>query len=263
MNDVIWARTRHHYEQYDDMFRLAELAGYPIVYLDQVPWHEPITVISSPHQGEYLGIPKDRRARHILWNIERPTPGTDYSHRDAKDMPYGVDCVWVSDAAMARHTGAKYVFLGSHPDFAPLEVIHREYDVIHLMGTWGRRSGIPSQLEGLAQADLMGGTWGTARHERLTKSKLMLSAHQDDMCWIEPPRYMIAGSYALALIAERSENSGHWCDGEHFIAADIDQLGATARALLKDEVRIARLGAAAWRLVMVQHPFKREVEAAL
>lgn len=260
--EVLFARTRFVYPPYNDFFRMAELSGYATCYLDEVDWQKSQVVISSPHNGEHLGVPKERKARSILWNIERPTPGTDY-FPNGRDIPYGIDEVWVSDAEIARITGARFVFLGGHRSFAGGIKSEKHWDVISLMAMFGRRTGLPVQLSEFSWADVSGGTWGEDRHQRLMGSRLMISAHQDDYPYIEPPRYMLAGCYALPLIAEEAALYRIWKPHEHFIPTKMDDFPCLVRSLLKDEVRRARLGASIWRLVCVEHPFKQEVDEAV
>lgn len=260
---IVFGRTRHTYDPYRDFFRLAELSGYSVQYLDTIDWERgDQTVIGTPHNGEWDGIPQHKRSRLILWNLERPTPTTQYGPGGA-DVPPGVDEVWTSDQHVTALTGAKYVFLGGHRAFAQLRVLHKQYDFISLMAWFGRRTGLHDQLHGLINADVPGGTWGDERHARMNQSHAMISAHQDENTYLEPPRFMLAGCYALPLISEHVTNGGYWKAGEHYLDVPFTHIGCVLRSLLGDEVRMARLGASAWRLVCVEHPFKQEVERAL
>lgn len=260
--EVCFARTRFNYPPYADFFRLADLAGYPVCFLDEVDWKKPQVVISSPHNGEHLGVPKARKARSILWNIERPTPGTDY-FPNGRDMPYGIDEVWCSDAEIARTTGARFVFLGGNRQFAGQLKSAKQWDLITLMAMFGRRTGLPVDLADLSWADVPGGTWGDERHQRLMGSRIMLSVHQDDYPYIEPLRYALAGCYALPLLAEAAARYTYYKLNYHFVPAQFFEIPTLARYLLKDEVRRMRLGAALYRLVCIEHPFQQEVEAAV
>lgn len=260
---VIFARTRFMYPPYQDFYHLAELAGYPILFLDEVNWYDPeLIVISSPHNGEFLGVREDRKAHSILWNLERPSPGTDY-RKGSTSLPFGIDEVWTSDAEIARVTGSRFVFLGGHPDFAGKLKSEKQWDLITLMALFGRRSGLFHELRNFIWADMEGGTWGEERHKRLMGSRLILSIHQDDLPYIEPVRYMLAGCYALPLLAEQSANYGLFKPHYHFIPTPLFEIPIMVQYLLKDEVRRMRLGAALYRLVCIEHPFKQEVEAAV
>lgn len=260
--EVRFARTRFFYPPYADFFRLAELAGYPVCYLDEIDWQAPQVVISSPHNGEFLGIPEKRKAHSILWNLERPSPGTDY-RKGSSSLPFGIDEVWCSDAEIARVTGSRFVFLGGDRQFAgPLQSA-KQWDLITLMALFGRRSGLQHDLRNVIWADVEGGTWAEERHKRLMGSRLMLSVHQDDLLYTEPVRYMLAGCYALPLLAEQSANYGLFKPHYHFIPTPLFEIPTMVQYLLKDEVRRMRLGAALHRLVCIEHPFKQEVETAI
>lgn len=262
MGDVIFARPRWNYDSYRDMYRIIELSGYQLIFIDEVDWSRPITVIGVPHNGEWVNIPRSKQTRLIQWNIERPAPSTDYRPGGA-DVPEGVDEVWVSDYALAKATGAKYVFLGGHQAFGSTDFRHKEWDTITLMANFGRRTGLFAELRNLKNADCEGGTWGDERHMRLQRSRLMVSCHQDDYKWCEPPRFMIAGCYALPLVSEYCENSGYWIEGEHYLGSDLADMTMTVRVLLRDEVHMAHLAANAWRLCCVDRTFRKEVQAAL
>lgn len=259
---VMFAKTRFFYPPYQDLHRLIELSGFSICYLDEVDWQAPQVVISSPHNGEFLGIPERRRAHSILWNLERPTPGTDY-RKGSRSLPFGIDEVWCSDAEIARVTGARFVFLGGHRQFAGQIRSAKEWDLITLMAMFGRRSGLPVDLSHLTWADVPGGTWGEERHKRLMGSRVMLSVHQDDLPYTEPVRYMLAGCYALPLVAEQAAGYLYYKPHTHFIPCPFFEIPNLLQYLIKDEVRCARMGAAIYRLVCVDHPFQREVEDAL
>lgn len=262
MSDVIFARPRHNYQSYQDVYRVIELSGYPLAFVGEVDWSQSITVIGIPCNEEFANVPVKKRARFIHWNIERQrddVPPMDMA--STYKRPFA-DETWVSDKAMADRIGSKYVFLGGHQSLGSTDFRHKEFDVITLMANFGRRVSLFNELRQFKLADT-GSLWGDERHERLKASRLMLSCHQDDHGWIEPPRFMLAGCYALPLLSEKCDDAGYWCDGQHMITANFKDLAQVARLLLNDEVRLARLGAAAWRLVCVERSFKREVEAAL
>lgn len=259
MNDVIFARTRHEYASYADFWRMVELSGYPVRYLDEIDWQQPIIVIATPRNGEWEGIPAQKKARLIWWNIER-SRGDDAT--SGQDKPSYINEVWASDRAMAQRYEWKYVFLGGHRSFGSVDIMAKEWDIITLMAQMGRRSKLFEELSVFSNADT-GSLWGEERHQRLMHSRLMIMCHQDDLAWCEPPRMMLGGCYAMPMLCEQSQDSGYWVSGENYIGLPIDALACAAQMLLKDSVKLARLGAAAWRTACVDHPFRKEVEAAL
>lgn len=263
MSKVLFARTRHDYMPYGDFFRVAELSLYPVVWLDEVDWQAADqTVIASPFNGEWLGLPTAKKTRLIWWNIERANPNTDY-RRGGYDVPPYVDEVWCSDAQMSANTGARYVFLGGHRELAGIVQLEREYDLIMLMAIFGRRNVLMQGLRQFRVADMAGGTWGNERHYRMRKTALMLSAHQDEMQYLEPPRFMLAGCYGLPIITETVADGGHYRRNVDYLDGSLDALPGLAWGLLHDEVRLSLMGRAIHHLICHDRPFRREVEAAL
>jgi len=261
-------QTRYHYDSYSDLYRLVQVAGYPLLFLDEADWTDASQCYICPcWNGEWTGVPDSHAARLIYWNIERPAPweqlGPQGSH-----VPRGANEVWTSDRGISAATGAKYVFMGSHPDFALVDWRDKEWDVITLCAFFGRRTGAMSRLSEdfkLAdrRGDEWGGLWDAERHRRLCASKVLVTIHQDDWLWSEPPRLMLAGTYALPVISEQVEDAGYWADIMQQVPCDTPNLLDSVRKLLSDEVLMCRLGAAGHHLVMDEHPFKQEVEAAL
>jgi hypothetical protein len=259
---VLFARTRWHYQPYDDLFRLAELSEYPVVYLDEVDWQCGDTVIASPHNGEWFGIPERKKTRLIWFNIERAEPSTDYS-KGGKDKPSNVDEVWVADRYLAKLTGAKYVFMGGDARLGGNPSLTKDFDVITLMAFFGRRMNLWSDLRVLRLADDPDGLWGAERHRRMRKSHLLVSAHQDGYQYIEPPRFMLAGVYGLPLVTETVLDGGYYEQGIHYLSTYIEGLRDLAVRLMDDPQRMALMGRALKQLVCVEHPFKKEIEGAL
>lgn len=266
MNNIIFARTRHHYAPYDDFYRLAELSGYPIKYLSEIDWWDKTATIITPiKHPEWATIPEDHFSRFIWWNLERgihDAPEMDMSN--TYTPPY-VNEVWASDRAYAKHLGAKYVFLGGHRAFGSVDVLNKQYDIVTLMYLSGRRQPVAGELQGYRIADKEGGLWGEERHQRLMQSRLMVCAHQDEKPYCEPIRLMIAGCYALPVLSEDCDDSGYWQAQEHYFSASLGELGIMTRLLLQPQNNrsLARMGAAAWRLCCIERPFAQEVEAAL
>lgn len=266
MNKVIFARPRHHYRPYEDFFRLVELSGFDADYLDQVNWQDPdLTVIATPKHPEWdQVIPPGHKARLIWWTLERghhEEPPMDMSN---PFRPPYVDEVWASDKAFAEQIGARYVFLGGHPAFGGVDYTRpKQNAIITLMYLSGRRQALIGGLAGLSCGDAPNGLWGEERDRHLKASRLIVSAHQDDYPWSEPIRFMIAGCYAMPLLSETCQDSGHWVDGFHYESATLNMIPAKARFMLQDDLKLRRLGAAAWRLVCTERPFRQEVKAAL
>src|SRR5512140_410819 len=264
MNNVIFARTRHHYVPYDDLYRLAKLSGYEVQYIDEIDWHDYTAIVICPVKSdEWMCIEQAHSARFIWWNLERGLDNATEMDMANPHVPFYVDEVWASDPAYARSIGAKYVFLGGHRAFGSVDVQSKKYDIITLMYWSGRRQNLRFDLRDFSNADQTGGLWGDERHEKLMQSRLMISAHQDDKPYSEPIRFTIAGCYALPRLSETCEDSGYWEKGKHYLSASLASLGDTARSVINFPAMLANVGAAAWRLVCVERDFRAQVEAAL
>lgn len=209
MKDIIFARTRHHYDSYTDFWRLVALSGFPTIYVDEIDHTIAATYITTPFNGEHLTIPRNRRNKILLWNLERPGERSVEAYRQGNDhhiQDGHIDGVIVSDAHLAAHTGFKYVPMGSHPELgAPAAREEKVWDYIHLMCYSLRRSQFFNYLtpkkkyHGMLIAP---NGWGEDRHRHLRQSKFMLSIHQDKHPYIEPLRIALAAAYSLPVLME-------------------------------------------------------------
>lgn len=260
MTDLIFARPRHDYASYRDVYRVIELSGFPLRFVDEIDWAQDVTVIGTPKHPEWAAIPTHKRARLIWWNLERMHIDEPLMDMSNPFIPPCVDEVWAADRAIAKQQGAKYVFFGGHRAFGSVDVCHKEYDIVTLMAPMARRAKLFEELRQFKSAD-NGSLWGEERDQRLRHTRLMLMAHQDDYRWVWPPRMMLGGCYALPMLCEECDDPGYWGGACEF--APLHELATKARYLLQDDVRLARMSAAAWRLACVERPLRKEVEAAL
>ena len=153
---IIFLRTRWNYDSYTDYWKLVELSGFPIQYIDEADLTgNDNTYILSPMNGEWRphlsSIYPDLLARRkmgsqvVLWNLERPGgSGSLQAYiKSGQDLITDgvVDRIWVSDQNLARDTGFEYVTLGGHPGLGePGAVADKKYDLIHLSCYSPRRS---------------------------------------------------------------------------------------------------------------------------
>ena len=70
MADPIFVRTRHTYESYADLWRLVELAGFPVCYADELDPASDDTYIVIVRNGENEAGWPGARARIIHWHLE-------------------------------------------------------------------------------------------------------------------------------------------------------------------------------------------------
>jgi hypothetical protein len=226
MPEVIFARPDHHAGSYSDLWRLVELAGYPIIPMHEMDLQSDNCYIFSTHDTHWWGGWPNARARIIYYDIEF------YTDADYRFSP-GVE-VWSADAAYARQKGIRFVPMGGDErlagfegvqEFATLSIdgdaqreparaqwVHspidrhtdKRYDVALLAHMTYRRQFIRGQLHdwGVSVAPNEG-TWGADRHVALQQSRAMLYVHQrDEYHAVAPQRMCIAAAYKLPVITE-------------------------------------------------------------
>lgn len=221
MKEIVFVRTRWHYNSYTDFWKLVELSGFPTCYVDEVNVYDANkTFIVSPMNGEWIPhilsqFPNGRKnfqgATLIHWNLERPGEATGFQGYLSDNMHLisggYLDDVIVSDKALALQTGFTYVPLGSHPLLGePGGLYMKTFDVIHLSCYSNHRSFLfqtpnaPKSLLGSVKVADNG--WGIQRDENLKRSRFMLNVHQDGFLYVEPLRFALAAAYGLPVLTE-------------------------------------------------------------
>jgi hypothetical protein len=210
MSEIIFAKTRYQYDSYTDFYSLVSLSNFPTCYIDEVDWNRDALYITAPMNGELksMTIPKDRKCKIALWNLERPSGSgglqnyiEDNNILIAEGM---IDQVIVSDKQLARDTGFHYVPVGGHPGLGEL-CDEKIYDVVHMMcysprrGRWFDYPNSRQYVEGITVAP---NGWGDERHKSLRHARFALNIHQDEYKYMEPLRFVLAACYGLPIISE-------------------------------------------------------------
>lgn len=269
MSDVIFVKTHHHYDPYQDYFKLAELSGFPIVNEDEIDPHSDHCYIVSHFvcANRPDGWP-GAKARIILWQLE-------WDVAEAVLRTPGVAEVWTMDVHYARQIGAKYVPVGSHPGLAGYYLESGQwhepgvcrpstfkYDVAMLAYMVNRRQTVAFQLAQLGLS-LMPSAWGFDRHCNLMLTRAMLHVHQHEKIrGVACLRWAIAAAYKLPVITETLWDGGIFCDREHMIVAEYWALAQTVSRAIADRM-LEPIGEALHQLLCVERTFRRNVEAAL
>lgn len=264
MTDPIFCQTRFDYRNpengfgaYHDFFRLVELSGFPLIYVDEIDPASDNTYIYTPHNGEAINGWPGARARIIHWNLEQ----------DGYAPIPGVRETWVSDARLAEVTGAKYVLMGSHPglsngyDGGARVTL---YNVIMLAYMTARRVRIHQELSALGVV-IAPNSWGTERHLALRSSGAMLQVHQNDgKNYAAPQRFALAAAYRLPVITEHLDHRGAFRQSL-FLMSDYANLPQfTHDWACRNEARILEdYGWNLHRFLCEERTFRREVEGAL
>ena len=256
---IIFAQPRHLYDSYQDFRALVQLAGFPLIYVDEIP-REGVrenVYILSPLNGEWQnGIRTDGRV--IWWDLEWRCEG------DFPRIP-GVSEVWTSDAWYAAKTGTRYVPMGSDkrlrltPDRIPTE-----YDAAYLGYMVNRRSAIQHELRARGLRITGHGAWGIERDYVLNASTVYLHVHQLDQAPGVPAlRMVVAAAYGLPVISETVADVGIF--GHAFLQCVYGRLGEFVQLWARDQHPQMRenYGHSLHTLLCEKLTFRKSVEDAL
>lgn len=269
MPDVYFVKMREmldgYYDGYRDYFRIAELSGYPVIWLDEIDPQSANTYILSPLNGDWTNGWQNPKARIILHDLEwRLKTGEGYQWSESELVtPPGVAEVWASDKWYAGVTEAKYVPLGSHPGLVennpPAEP---RFDVTLQCYMSGRRTYIADRMleQGITIAP---SKWNPDRDALLKNVTAMLHIHQwDNIATIAPLRYAIAAAYALPLISEQVQQRSIF--DEIVLFTTYDAMPAYVKTLTgryQDDLK--ERGAALKELLTTTYSFRACIERAL
>lgn len=271
MNDVVFCKTRWQdegYHPYNDFFRLVELSGYPVIYVDELDPQSDCTYIVTPLNGEWQDGWDNPRARIIHYELEWRT-----DWRADEDAPPGVAEVWTIDAHYAQQIGAKYVPIGSHPDLAgywdaghvwrqPACSGQPLWDVAMLAYIVPRRERIAQDLRqrGLT---IFSGAWGAERHLALCRSRTMLHVHQHGhIKGVACLRWALAAAYKLPVITEDLWDGGIFRDRVHMLVVNYHNLANCVNVWTRNGM-LYGMAEALHRLLCHDRTFRRNIEAAL
>lgn len=268
MSNVYFVRMREmldgYYDGYRDYFRLAELSGYPVIWLDEIDPQSDNTYILSPLNGSWHNGWESPKARIVLHDLEwRLSEGGHTWDKNELTIPPGVAEVWASDKWYANIIGAKYVPLGSHSGLVegnPPTADH--FDVTLQAYIWGRRNTLCDNLvkEGLTIAP---SKWNPDRDALLKNTTAFLHVHQwEGIATVAPLRFAIAAAYAMPLISEPVQDRDLF-DGV-VLFCDYDAMPAYAKTLTRRwQAELRERGQALHNLLCVDNSFRSFVEAAL
>lgn len=245
----VFVAPRSIYPSYLDFWKLVDLAGFEMVYQDEVDLidGDRTFIFSGPE-----GIPdcSGAKARTIFWQLEYVG---DYINQANVGTAREV---WSSDPAHAKATGVKFVLLGSHRALNPTQdrVNLAQYAVAMLAYMTPRRQAVKDKLPDLDWAPDYPGHDTAFRHEVLRSTRLMLHAHQHDTPAMTPLRYALAAAYRLPIISEHVLDSKPYKKTITWVA--YSNLAKRAMAALSDDITVlAAKGDDLYTLLCEQHPF--------
>lgn len=245
----IFVMPRQQYASYSDLWELARLSGFELIYQDEADLSDArqTFIFAAP---EYIPDCTHAKARTILWQLEYAGDYTKQEHGDT------VSEVWSSDPAHAERTGATYVMLGSHPGLNPELARAGEiaYDVTMLAYMVGRRGEIKERLKDYRWPKNYPGHTGLERHRLLQQTRLMLHVHQHEEGALTPLRLAVAAAYRMPVISERVPDAGLYKGAVMW--ADYDGLVSRTHQFLGGHVeQDAHYDDALFTLLCIEHRF--------
>lgn len=265
MGDVYFVKTVHHYQTYEDWFRLVELSGYPIIDYDAVDIDSTNAYIFTPLSAEWETRWTDRpvRAEIILADAEWRLKESSYEWPEsALTIPPFVKRVWAFDKWYAERIGAQYVPLGSHAGLVGDAQTDERFDVSVMAYIWGRRGGTLEAMRGKG-VTIAPNAWGDERDAILKASSAMLHIHQHEKVHtVAPLRYAIAAAYHMPLISESVYDAGIF--DKAVLYADYGNLADyTALMLRRYADRLRAKADMLHELLCIKGNFRSYVEGAL
>lgn len=272
MSEIIFARPRHPYGSYTDLWRLIQLSGFRLVYFDEMDMDsDNIYIASSPQSDWWTMFEAPHRCRIVWWDIEF-YPDLTFDHIE------GVD-IWTADPAYAKAKGIRFILMGSnpclagyhtdetgwvHPTFERIQ--HKAYDAILLAHMTWRRQVVQGQMVELGlRVAPNENLWGSVRHTVLSQTRAMVHVHQrDDYRAFAPQRFALAAAYKLPLLTETLPCLAPF---DHHTALPHDFQGLAQHAhhwLGRNDARILEnYGVALHQFLCEEHSFRKTIEAAL
>lgn len=257
MSEVLFARPRWDYQSYSDYWRLIELSGYPLIFIDEIdPQSDNTYIFSQPPTDWHHGW-NNPRARIIYWAIEW------YLDVDYRSIP-GVE-LWSADKWYADRIGAKYVPMGSHPALNPHadEFHEKRYDVATLWAASSTRYHAEDLLNRMGVRRAPNG-WGDERHNILSQSRMMVAVHQyPEAQTVAPQRWALAAAYKLPVVSETLADAGML--DRVTIQTDLENIGFVAASWIEpgNLGKLAQKGQALHNLLCHEYTFRKGIEAAL
>ncbi len=275
MGDITFVKTRYQdkivhidangvefkgYGSYRDYWRLVELAGYDVCYVDEIDAYDPTkTYIITPLNDEWLAGWPNATAQIIHHELE-----WRWDERANWQEPPGVSRVWHIDKWFADKFGFEYVPVGSDERLNELGTNYpaqNRYDVAILSYQTPRRQMITSQLEnrGLRLAPISG-VWGRMRSDVLLSSHVMVHTHQNDnMPGIASLRWAVAAAHKLPMITETVKDRGIYTYS-YMTQADYNFLAEFTVHMLRDKPKLADYGLSLHNLLCRDYTFRKMVE---
>jgi hypothetical protein len=267
MRDVIFCKTRYQdigYHSYNDLWKLVELAGYPVCYVDEIDAYDVSkTWIVTPLNDEWLNGWVGAKSKIIHLELEWRT-----DWRANVDTPAGVAETWVCDKSYAERIGARYVPMGSDERLNENLLGSIPYLDMHYISLISyqtpRRQNITQQLKDLAVGiSVIDNSWGKDRSRRLRQSVAMLHVHQTPQtAGVAPLRWCLAAAHHLPIISETIPDRGIF-GYTHMMMADYEHIAKFTKHMLEDKRLLADYADALHGLLCRDWTFRKMIESSV
>ena len=270
--DIVFAKTRYHYDSYTDFWTLVELSQFETCYVDEIDISKPRVYIVCPMNGEYdphlnNQVGKPHNAHLIHWCLERPSGsgGIYYYSKSNRDRIYNriLDDVWVSDRAMAAETMLHFVVCGSDYGLGEPDK-NKIYDLCHMSYATDRRQRVYNNFD----PKVIGPNrwpWDTnpSRDYVLRHSRFALNIHQDQYPFQEPLRWALFAAYGLPMLTEEIKDAYPWHE-EVCVFNPYDGIQSRMRQMLDDNyTRWWEMGLRAREMMCGEFNFRKMVLAGV
>lgn len=217
---IVFVKPQIHYDSYTDFWKLVNLSGFEICFLQDINLNQNCIYIISPIDKQFQlswWQRKRKNAKIILWDLERPKPRGGIKADKKFLSRQNFDEIWVSDPQLANDLGVRYIILGSDEKLGNNPIWIKRYDFTHISYENGRRSVIYEKIKHIGHNG-----WGKQRDRILRQTKFGLMVHQDNDQYIEPLRLAIFSAYQLPIVSELVINKFPLND--YLLTSDYSQL---------------------------------------
>lgn len=281
MRPVFLARTRYEYGSYAYFWKLAELSGIPICYVDEIDLEADAIYVLTPANGELVqegrwspqfqakveALRGRPRKCVLVWHmLERPGGETLQDPSLAQSVlkrdiawatPDKIDAIWTHDRHFAgMDERLLCVPIGSDPRLRHGEQVRPfVYDLAHFMYVNHRRSQVLAGLEG-AGLKVAPPDWGPSRELAWNSSRAIVSIHQSPVLGGEQLRFAAAAAWRMPLIAEIMRDPWPLERGVDFVEFHYENIVNGVSDLIRSGRDLSDLGEALHSRLCVEYPFR-------
>jgi len=231
---IVFCRPRYDYPSYTYVYKLIELSGFPLIYVDEIDYSMECIYIFTPTNGEIFTsaanvslvqhlreanitcpiherqFKETKRCKIVWWNLERPEKN-ETSEKLNKSISAMIDCgfldaVWVSDPFLKEwysHKDVDFVVFGSHPGLGGNA--EKIYDYAVCCDTsLHRRSRIINRLGAYKMCP---NEMTPERDAMLAQTKFMLNIHKDKWPIQDMIRTAMAAANYMCLVTEANRDN--------------------------------------------------------